>query len=292
MISRRRIVAGLLLTLPALDVASATSKAQLDRVLTSRLADLELKHGGRLGVAALDLASGKRLDHRSDERFLMCSTFKALAGALVLARVDRNEEHLDRRVVFSQSDLVVYSPVTEKHAGGSGMTVGELCEAAVTLSDNTAGNLLLASFGGPSALTKFVRSLGDKVTRLDRIEPDLNEHDHPGDLRDTTSPAAMLQTLRKLLFGEVLSKASRAQLAAWLITNKTGNSRLRAGFPQNWLVGDKTGTNASGTANDIGVAWPPDRGPIVVAAYCEMPAASSGQRNAVLAEVARVVGQI
>jgi beta-lactamase class A len=141
-------------------------------------------------------------------------------------------------------------------------------------------------------LTKFVRSLGDKVTRLDRIEPDLNEHDHPGDLRDTTSPAAMLQTLRKLLFGEVLSKASRAQLAAWLITNKTGNSRLRAGFPQNWLVGDKTGTNASGTANDIGVAWPPDRGPIVVAAYCEMPAASSGQRNAVLAEVARVVGQI
>jgi beta-lactamase class A len=173
------------------------------------------------------------------------------------------------------------------------MTIAELCDAAITYSDNTAGNLLLASFGGPAALTAFVRSLGDQVTRLDRTEPELNAYAGPGDPRDTTTAAAMLETLRKLLFTDVLSPSSRHQLAAWLITNKTGDARLRAGFPAGWLVGDKTGTgdNTTGSTNDVAIAWTPDRGAIIVTAYCEVPAKAPERQSAVVAEIGRIVAQ-
>ncbi|WP_163269113.1 class A beta-lactamase [Chelativorans alearense] len=291
LLSRRQALAGSLLALPALTSLQA-ARAQAGEDAEAKLAALERAHDGRLGVAILNLATGARAGHRSDERFLMCSTFKALAAALVLARVDRGEEALDRRITFSKADIAAWSPATETRVGGKGMTVAELCEAAVTLSDNTAANLLLRSFGGPQALTAYARSLGDEVTRLDRFEPALNEHEGPDDIRDTTSPAAMLETLRTLLFADVLSKPSRSRLAAWLIANKTGGARLRAGLPENWLVGDKTGTSGSGAVNDIGVAWPPDRAPIVVTAYCELPAISGDERNAVIAEIGRIAAQV
>jgi beta-lactamase class A len=287
-ISRRQALAGTVLAVPALAAFPVVAQSPTGRDVEARLAALERTHGGRLGVAILDLASGARAGHRAGERFLMCSTFKTLLAAFVLVRVDRGEETLDRRIAFARTDLVAWSPVTETRVGGAGMTVAALCEATVTLSDNTAANLLLASLGGPPALTGFVRSLGDEVTRLDRTEPDLNEHDGPGDLRDTTTPASMLEILRRLVFGDVLSKASRSQLAAWHIINKTGDERLRAGLPQTWLVGDKTGTNGSGNSNDVGVAWPVDRAPIIVTAYCEMPSIPGEKRNAVLAEVGRI----
>ena len=248
---------------------------------------LERRHGGRLGVAVLDTGSGRRMAHRADERFAMASTFKFLAAAFVLARCDKGEERLQRRVAFAQQDLVTYSPITEKHVGAGGMTVAELCEAAVTLSDNTAANLLLASFGGPAGLTAYVRSLGDDTTRLDRIETALNEAT-PGDPRDTTTPAAMLGTMQKLLVGEAVSRASREQLIAWLVANKTGDQRLRAGVPQGWRVGDKTGTGGHGATNDIGILWPPGRAPILVAAYFAEAQASDAERSAVLAEVGRI----
>ena len=290
--SRRQALAGSLLAVPAF--AWSPTQAQSGEDVEARLADLERAHGGRLGVAVLNLATGKRVGHRADERFLMCSTFKALAAALVLARVDQKKEQLDRRVVISKKDLVSWSPGAEKRVGGTGMTVAELCDAAVTLSDNTAANLLLASFGGPTALTEFARSLGDDVTRLDRIEPELNDRDTPDDIRDTTTAAAMLGNLRKLLLGDALSPAARAQFAAWLITNKTGDTRLRAGLPKTWLIGDKTGTGSdkSGFNNDIAVAWPPDRAPVIVTAYCEMPSIPAAQRNAVIAEVGRIAAQV
>jgi beta-lactamase class A len=290
--SRRQALAGSLLAVPAL--ASFSTQALASQDAEARLAELERVNGGRLGVAVLNLATGKRVGHRADERFLMCSTFKALAAAFVLARVDQKKEQLDRRVIFSKKDLQAWSPASEKHVGGAGMTVAELCDAAVTLSDNTAANILLASFGGPAALTAFARSLGDDVTRLDRTEPGLNDRDKPDDIRDTTTAAAMLETLRKLLLGDALSSASRAQLAAWLITNKTGDTRLRAGLPKTWLIGDKTGTGSdkSGFNNDIGVAWPPDRAPVIVTAYCEMPSISASQRNAAIAEVGRIAAQV
>ncbi len=287
LLSRRAALTGALFAVPALARAQVPSNDA-----NAALADLERTAGGQLGVAMLNLASGQRAGHRQDERFLLCSTFKALAAAFVLACVDRREEKLDRRIVFSKKDLVNWSPGTEANTGGRGMAVAALCEAAVTQSDNTAANLLLKSFGGPAGLTAFLRSIGDPVTRLDRIEPALNEHDGPNDLRDTTSAAATVATLRTLLFGDALSKSSRAQLAAWLIANKTGDRRLRAGFPDGWLVGDKTGTNGSGSANDIGVAWPKAGGAVIVAAYYRQPAGTAAGRDAVLAEVGRIAAHI
>jgi beta-lactamase class A len=224
------------------------------------------------------------------ERFAMCSTHKFLAAAFALQRVDRGEDSLSRRLSYSKDGLVAWSPATEEHVG-DGMTLGELCEAAVTLSDNTAANLILDSLGGPPGFTKMARALGDDATRLDRIETALNEA-KPGDPRDTTTPAAMAGNVRELVLGEALSAPSREQLARWLVANKTGDQRLRAGLPKSWRVGDKTGTGGAGAANDIAVVWPPDRGPLVVTAYYAESAAPSEERERVLAEVGRLAAEI
>jgi beta-lactamase class A len=280
----RRTLLQSLAVVPAV-VQGMTRRSQAEAAL--RIAALEASHGGRLGVATLDLASGRRLTHRADERFPMCSTFKFLAAAYVLTRVDRGEERLDRRITFTAADLVTYSPVTETRVG-QGMTVAELCDAAITLSDNTAGNLLLQSFGGPAGLTTYARSIGDMVTRLDRIEPTLNAAT-AGDPRDTTTAAAMVSNLQRIVLGNSLSAASRERIAEWLRANRTGDARLRAGFPKTWRIGDKTGSGAHGATNDIAVAWPPDRAPLLVAVYYAESTETADLRNAVLAEVARIV---
>jgi len=254
--------------------------------LAERWRGIEASVGGRLGVAVLDTATGELAGHRLDERFPLCSTFKALAAAQVLARVDTGEERLDRRIVVRRADLLEWAPVTGKRVGGAGMTVRELCEAAITVSDNTAANLLLASAGGPAALTAFVRRLGDGVTRLDRIEPALNEST-PGDPRDTSTPRAMVHTLRRVMLGDALSAAGRAQLVQWMAANAVGARRLRAGLPAGWRVADKTGTGRLGSTNDVGVLWPPQRAPLVVAAYLTGTQASGDAREAALAGVAR-----
>ncbi len=249
---------------------------------------IEKTSGGRLGVAVLDTLSSTAFGYRGGERFPMCSTFKFLAAAQVLSRVDAGQEQLDRRIAILSGDLVPYAPVTQPRVGGEPMTIAELCEAAVTLSDNVAGNLLLASLGGPQALTAYARSLGDPSTRLDRIEPDLNQA-IPGDPRDTTTPQAMLQTLRSLVLGTALSVASRTQLTQWLVHNKTGDKKLRAALPAGWRVGDKTGAGAHGTNNDIAVIWPPGRAPLLVAAYLTETAQQQVVRDQALADVGRLV---
>jgi beta-lactamase class A len=289
-LTRRAAMVGGALSLPMIAAPWASLQAAGIGNAEARLADLEARSGGRIGVAVLDVATGARAQHRAHERFAMCSTFKVLAAACVLARVDRGEDRLDRRVVFTEREIVTYSPATQGRTGGDGMTLAELCHAAMTLSDNTAGNLLLASFGGPAGLTAFARSLGDEVTRLDRIETELNEAT-PGDPRDTTTPAAMLESVRRLVIGDALSDASRTQLTAWLMANKTGDKRLRAGLPQDWRVGDKTGSGGNGATNDVAVAWPPGRGPILVTAYHAEAHGSADALNAVLAEVARIVAE-
>jgi beta-lactamase class A len=277
------MLTGSLIAAPALlSLRAAADDAGL--ALLRELDALEHRHGGRLGVAILD--GTKVVSRRGDQRFALCSTFKFLAAAFVLARVDRREESLSRRVVYSKSDLVTYSPTTEKHVE-SGLTIGEICEAAIVLSDNTAGNLLLDSFGGPAGLTSFARSLDDTVTRLDRRETELNEAT-PGDPRDTTTPLAMLDLLRRILLGDALTYSSREQLIAWLVANKTGDKRLRAGIPKGWRVGDKTGSGSNNATNDIAVIWPPSRAPILVAAYYAEGHATDDERNAVLAEIGRL----
>jgi beta-lactamase class A len=262
--------------------------------IRERLARIEAASGGRLGVAIVDTTTSLHAGLRADERFPMCSTFKLLAAGAVLTRVDHGQEDLQRRVVFSASDLVPNSPGTSRHTreltGDAGMSIGELCKAALTLSDNTAANLLLASFGGPAAVTAFARSLGDGITRLDRIEPALNEA-IPGDPRDTTTPNAMLGNLRELVLGEHLSAASRAQLLAWLAANQTGGSRLRAKLPQDWGVGDKTGTGERGTANDIAILWPPGGGPVLVTVYLTETDGDATRSNAAIANVGALVAE-
>jgi beta-lactamase class A len=183
---------------------------------------------------------------------------------------------------------VAYSPVTEHHAGGKGLTLQELCHAAITKSDNTAGNLLLAQIGGPRGLTAFARSLGDQHTRLDRIETGLNKG-VPGDPRDTTTPRAMAGDLNQLVLGEALSPASRKQLGDWLLANTTGDARLRAGLPADWRVGDKTGTGDYGVTNDVAVVWPPGGEPLVITAYFAESKASN--RNHVIAQVGAIAAR-
>ena len=237
----------------------------------------------------LDTRDGRRAGHRADERFALCSTFKLLAGAAVLARHDAGKEQLDRRIRYDAKDLVTYSPVTEKHVA-TGMTLAELCDAAITLSDNTAGNLLLAALGGPQGLTAFTLTLGDSVTRLDRIEPELNEA-VPGDPRDTTTPTAMSANIRALVLGDALSAQSREQLKRWLVGNKTGDTALRAGVPAGWTVGDRTGSGERGTRNDVGVIWPPEREPVIVSVYLTETRGPTEQRNAAIAAVAKAIVQ-
>ena len=254
------------------------------------LAAIESRVGGRLGVAALDVATGRRLGHRAGERFAMCSTFKAMAVAAVLTRVDAGQEQLDRFVRYGASDLLSYAPVTRAHVADGGMTLADLCAAAVELSDNTAANLILASIGGPAGWTRFVRSLGDHNSRLDRNEPSLNTA-IPGDWRDTTTPAAMVADLKATLLDQALSESSRDRLRGWMMATRTGLAALRAGIPPTWQVGDKTGSDGHATSNDIAVAWTPE-GPIVVACYLtEAGAATSQARDAAIADVGRVVAE-
>lgn len=266
--------------------SAATDEAGIAS-LGESFAKIEAESGGRLGIAVLDTATGASAGHRLNERFPMCSTFKALAAAAILARVDASKEQLSRRIRIEPKDILSYAPVSKQHVGGD-MSVAELCEAMVTLSDNTAANILLASMGGPSAITQTVRSLGDELTRLDRIEPDLNEST-PGDPRDTTTPAAMARNLQALATGAVLSAGSRDQLIAWLVACKTGDAKIRAGLPKGWRVGDKTGSGGHGSSNDVAVIWPEARPPVIVAVYLTETAASDDKRNATHAAVGRAV---
>lgn len=272
-------------TLPRQGAAAEQGKPS--QRLQEEFARIELATSGRLGVAALDMETGLRASRRGDERFPMCSTFKAMLSAAVLHRVDRGESSLDQRMQVEAKDILAYAPVAKQHVG-SAMTLAELCDAAVTLSDNTAANLLLREIGGPAGLTSFFRTIGDNVSRLDRWEVELNEA-MPGDPRDTTSPVAMLKDLQRVMLGDVLQAASRQRLVDWMVANKTGDARLRAGVPRDWRVGDKTGTGERGTYNDIGVFWPPGRKPIVVTVYLTGASAPMEKCNEVIANVARAV---
>jgi beta-lactamase class A len=251
------------------------------------LADVEASVGGRVGVFALDTGSGLSLAHRDEERFTMCSTFKWVLAAAVLERIDRAELALDERVPYGSADLLAYAPVTTAHVGEGAISIEALTHAAVTVSDNTAANLLLAKVGGPAGVTAFCRRLGDGVTRLDRDEPSLNEN-KPGDAQDTTSPRAMVSVMRAVLCGEVLSRTSRERLLGLMNTCETGNKRLRAGLPKGWTVGDKTGTGARGACNDVAIAVPPGRAPILIAAYLSDGSASDEKREAAHVAIAKL----
>lgn len=250
-------------------------------------AALEKACSGRLGVTLLDTGSGRRLGHRQDERFPLCSTFKSVLAATVLKQAEGDPALLDQRLPVRAQDILEHAPVTRRHVGKD-LTVRDLCRATLITSDNTAANLLFAAIGGPPAVTAFLRASGDAITRSDRLEPELNSFalDDP---RDTTTPAAIAATLQRMVLGDALQPASRQQLADWLIDNETGDACLRAGLGKRWRVGDKTGSNGEDARNDIAVLWPIQGGsPWILTAYLQAGAISFEQRAAVLAQVGRI----
>ncbi|SBV35515.1 Beta-lactamase L2 [uncultured Stenotrophomonas sp.] len=271
-------------TLPALARASAPSPAA-----AANFAALEKHSGGRLGVCLWHPASGARFGHRMEERFPMCSTFKFPLVAAVLHRAGHGGLSLDQRVPVRQADILHHSPVSGRHVGKD-MSVRDLCRATLTVSDNAAANLLLPLVGAPAGLTAFLRGQGDAVTVAARREPELNSF-APGDPRDTTSPAAMAGNLQRFVLGDALGEIPRRQLADWLIDNETGDERLRAGLPQGWRVGDKTGSGyeRDGISNDIAVLWPPGAGtPWLLAAYLQGATQDASGRNGILRRAAEL----
>ncbi len=255
--------------------------------IQEKLATLETSSGGRIGISAINTANNMRFQYRAEERFPICSTNKVMGVSAILKKSMTDNHFLQQKVIYKKDDLVVYSPMTKKHLA-DGMTIAELCAAAITLSDNTAINLLMKKLGGPEAVTAFARSIGDNTFRLDRWEPELNSA-IPGELRDTSTPAAMEKSLQRLTLGNVLASPQREQLQAWLKSNTTGDSRIRAGVPKGWIVGDKTGTGNYGTTNDIGIIWPTKCSPIVVAIYFTQNKKDAAPRDDVIASATRIL---
>lgn len=284
MITRRR-----LLTTTALATCSAAVPRSLFAAVDfeAEIRRIETASGGRLGVAMLDTATGARHGYRAGERFPMCSVSKMLAVAALLDRADHGQSQLATRISFGKVDLAGYSPVTGPKVGTAGLTLEELAEAAISLSDNTAMNLILREIGGPPAWTAYARSLGDPSSRLDRNEPTLNEC-APGDPRDTTLPEAMLADLQKVVLGNALSAASRDRLTRWLVQCRTGDQKIRAGVPAGWRVGDKTGNSGRDTSNDIAIVWPTGRQPWLLTVFLTGAKVNDAQQAAVSADVARV----
>lgn len=244
-LTRRTLAAGLAWSAPTLARAGERAPALARR--------LEARVGGRIGYFAFGPHGALRSGWREDERFPMCSTSKLIIAAGALAAADAGRLSLEERIPFGPADLLRYAPATRARAADGGMSVADLCAAAIGVSDNTAANLLIRKLGGPPAVTAFARSLGDPVFRLDRIEPDLNSAD-PGDIRDTTSPRAMVDDLGALLLGPALSPASRVRLAGWMRDCETGGARIRAGLPEGTDAGDKTGTGDHGSLGDVAFA--------------------------------------
>lgn len=273
----------LLLALAALPLTSAAGGP---RPATTEFAALEQDLNGELGVAAIDSASGRTVGHRQDQHFPLCSTFKTVLAAAILARADATPALLDKRLPLPKDRFVSYSPITGKHVDGE-MSVAELCAAALQYSDNTAGNTLLRELGGPAALTRYARTLGDAGFRLDRWETELNSA-IPDDQRDTTTPLAMARTLQKLLLRDGLPAAQRNRLRDWMLGNTTGGTRIRAAVPGGWQVADKTGTGDYGSANDVAVVYPPDRAPIVIAIYTRQMAKDAEARSDIIERAARM----
>lgn len=254
--------------------------------IKEKLAALETSADGQIGISAVNTANNMQLEYRANQRFPFCSTAKFIVASAILKKSMNNPDLLQQKLHFKKTDLS-YSPITKNHLA-DGMTISELCAAAITYSDNTAMNILVKHLGGPQAITAFSRSIGDTKFRLDRMEPELNTA-IPGDKRDTSTPAAMEKSLQQLALGNTLGSSQRELLQLWLKDNTTGNKRIRAGVAKGWIVGDKTGTGYYGTTNDIAIIWPPKCAPIVMAIYFTQNKPHAAPRDAVIAQAARIL---
>ncbi|MEO0803978.1 MAG: class A beta-lactamase [Cyanobacteria bacterium J06642_2] len=273
---------GVMITLGFVLLTSSGNAGENDLIATVQR--IEASMNARVGIAVYDKETNQNWQYHANDRFPMNSTFKTIACAALLARVDSAQEQLEHIVIFDESELVTYSPITETRIGAPGMSLDELCEATMTMSDNSAANFILEAIGGPEALTQFMRSIGDEISRLDRWEPDLNEA-VPGDERDTTSPNAMARTLEQLVLNGTLSLDSRQKLENWLKGNEVGDDLFRSEVPCNWDIGDRTGAGGYGSRSIAAVMWPPQREPVIAAVYITETEASFDDRNAAIAEI-------
>ena len=285
-----RNISSLFLALILLLVSfTACQSSQSTDSLLQEVALIEDRLQARIGIAVSDTHSGRDWQVNADDRFPLVSTFKTVACAALLVRTDEASLQLDQRVIIDEADLVYYSPVMKDRTGPAGVSLKEACEATLHTSDNTAANIVLNAIGGPAALTKFFRSIGDIQSRLDRYETALNEA-KIGDERDTTTPNAMVATLKKLLIDDdVLSPNSQSQLKNWLMGNQVGDALLRAGIPSTWLIADRTGAGENGTRAITAVMWPPQRSPIIVAIYITETDASFSERNDAIAQIGSAI---
>ena len=281
--NRRRVV----LAAAALPLLPALARAVAPAKIEDAFAALEKDLDGRLGIYAIDTGTGREFSYRADEAFAMCSTFKMMLSAAILQKSITQPGLLSKRIRYTKADMVFHVPITEKHLD-TGMTVQELCDATMRYSDNAAANLLMKELGGPADVTAYARSIGDQAFRLDRWETELNTA-IPGDPRDSTTPRAMAQSLRKIALGDALPAAQRQLMLEWLVGNTTGAARMRAGLPKDWKVGDKTGAGAYGSNNDIAIIWPPGRAPVVAAMYSVRKEEKIDSRPDILASAARLI---
>ncbi|KON85440.1 beta-lactamase [Sporosarcina globispora] len=265
---------------PNMDEASKKTSVNTDQ----KFKQLERDFDARLGVYAYDTGSKKTIAYRSNERFAYASTFKPLAAAILLEK--KSLEEMDEIITYKSDDLVTYSPVTEKHVK-TGMTLRELCEAAIRFSDNTAGNLMLEELGGPEGFETALKEMGDSVTKPSRFETDLNEAE-PGDIRDTSTPKELAASLQKSLMGDLLPEEKQSILTDWMRGNATGDPLIRAGVPSGWEVADKSGAGGYGTRNDIAIVWPPNREPIIMAILSSRDSKDAEYDNALIAEAAEM----
>lgn len=254
--------------------------------LKADFAKIESTYKTRLGVFAIH--GEKTISYREDERFAYCSTFKWVLCAAILKKVEAKELSLEKKIKYSQKDLLSYSPITSKYVSEGQMTVADLCSATITLSDNTAANLLSPLVGGTIGLQKFVRNMDDTIMRFDRPEPDLNSN-ISGDPQDTTSSKAMASLLRNALSGAKLSKKSQEQLLSWMREASTGKDRIRAGVPKEWKVGNKTGTGNNGAANDVGVIFPPNSPRIYISIFTSGNESDLKSHEKAIAEATKLV---
>ncbi|TGZ15471.1 beta-lactamase [Streptomyces sp. S816] len=291
-LARRGLLkAGIALTSAAAVASTGRAAAAPAAPASGELTDLERRYGARLGVYARNVRTGQVLAHRAGERFAMCSVFKAFAAAAVL-RDEARCAPMDKVIHYPPHDLLPNSPRTEENQA-TGMAMAEVCAAAIQYSDNAAGNLLLRQLAGPAGLTRFFRSLGDEVSRLDRWEPELNTA-IPGDPRDTTSPEALARSIERLAVGRALAAPDRERFVTWLKGNTTSGARFRAGLPEGWTIADKTGTGDYASANDIGVAWTTRRTPVVLAVLSTKEGKDDKDApvdEALIAEAARIAAR-
>ena len=282
------LVLAILFISSSLPLVANAQQIQTSASIQKKLAELDASSGGRLGISAINTANNARIQYHAEERFPLCSTSKVMAAAAILKESEKNQSLLQKQITYGKKDVEKsgYAPITQQHLS-HGMSVNELCQAAIEYSDNAAMNLLMKTLGGPDAVTTYARSIDDHTFQLDQWEPELNTA--PNDNRDTTTPNAMANSLKQLTLGGVLTPPQREQLKTWLKNNTTGNARIRAGVPKDWIVGDKTGTGDYGTSNDIAIIWPPNCAPIILAIYFTQDKKDAALREDVIASATRLV---